>query len=133
MPSTVRNFLETADRFEVFAQLTIQDGKLSPAMSREFAPNFKAVVTDTEKRKNLLRTFYLEAARGDAPAICYLPSHSIVAHKGDREVKVEICFGCNRFYVSGYLGKSEGTFSDRRGGIEQIVSTLITESGVTTK
>lgn len=133
VPSSVRTFLETADRFEVFAQLEVQDGKLQPAMGEKFVPNFKASVTSLKTRAKLLKALYSEASKGEPPAVCYLPSHSIVAQKGDQKVTVEICFGCNRFYVSAALGKSEGTFSRASGETERLVSELIAELGVTTK
>lgn len=133
VPPGVRSFLETADRFEVFAQLQIQDDVLKPAMDRELVPNFAAKVMSSDKREGLLRALYSEASKGEAPAVCYLPSHSIVAQKGDQSVTVEICFGCNRFYVSGALGKSEGTFSRASGETERLVSELIASSGVTIK
>ena len=129
----VRNFLETADRFEIFAQLEVRDGTLQPAMDRELNPNFKAEVTSSETRTRLLKALYSEASKGEPPAICYNPSHSIVAHKGNQKVTVEICFGCNRFYVSGPRGKSHGTFSRASGETERLISELIADLGVTTK
>jgi hypothetical protein len=130
VPSRMRDFLETADQFEVFAQLEIQDGKLQPAMGLKLVPNFKAVITAADKRNALLKSLYSEASKAGIPAICYLPSHSIVANKGDQKVTVEICFGCNRFYISGSLGDSEGTFSNNRGKTEKLISDLIAKSGV---
>lgn len=135
LPQRVRNFLETADEFVIFAQLRAdEDGKLVAQMDEKLVPNFKAIVSNTDQRNALLRAFYAEASKGHQPAICYSPSHSIVAHKGGQKVVVEICFGCRRFYVSGSLGESEGTLAmEPRGTTERLVTNLITELGVTTK
>ena len=133
LPSAVRDFLETSDRFDIFAQLIVRDGRLQPAMDRELVPNFKATGITAETRRNILKALYAEASKGEPPAVCYLPSHAIVARNGDREVTVEICFGCNRFYISGALGESRGTFSRDSGETERLITELIANSGVTTK
>lgn len=133
LPLRVRKFLETADEFVLFAQLEVQNGKLEPAMDTTLAPNFKAVVAGTDQRLNVLRALYSEASKDHGPAICYLPSHSIVARKGQQTVTVEICFGCRRFYITGALGESKGTFPHDGGETERLVTKLITDLGVTTK
>jgi len=133
VPSSVRSFLETAEEFEVFAQLKVRDGKLQAAMDETFVPNFSAVVTDAKTRSSLLKALYTESSKGEPPAVCYLPSHSIVAKKDDQRVTVEICFGCNRFSISGALGKSDGTFSRSSGATERLITRLIEDLGVTTK
>ncbi len=133
LPIRVRNFLETAEEFVILAQLRVEDGKLVPEMDRELVPNFKADVSRLDKRQAVLKAFYAEASKGHQPAICYLPSHSFTAKKGTQRVKVELCFGCRRFYVSGSLGKSEGTLAIGSEESEQLVTKLISEFGVTTK
>ena len=133
VPRTVRTFLETADDFVIFAQLEVIDGKLQAAMNRELVPNFKAVIKSVDKRNKVLKALYTEASKDHGPAICYLPSHSIVAQKGNQAVTIEICFGCRRFYISGALGKSEGTFALDGGDTERMVTDLVAELGVTTK
>jgi hypothetical protein len=133
LPPRVRAFLETAERFEVYAQMQIIDDKLQPAMDRDFVPNFKSDIVRPDDRIRILKALYSEASKGEPSAICYLPSHSIVALKGGQKVTVEICFGCNRFYVSGALGESKGTFSRSSGETERLITTHITESGVTIK
>ena len=133
LPPSVRRFLETAGRFEVYAQLEIRDGELQASMDRNLVPNFKTEVTSIDGRQKLLKSLYSEASKDEPPAVCYLPSHAIVAEKGAQKVKVEICFGCNRFFVSGSLGESQGTFSRASGETERLITKLIAESGVTVR
>ena len=133
VPSQVRNFLESADSLKVFAQMLVEDGKLQPAMDRDFVPSFEAVVSNRAMRSTLLKAFYFEASKGESPAICYLPSHAIVAEEKGRKVIIEICFGCNRFYISGALGTFKGTFTRKSSETERLISTIVTDLGVTTK
>src|SRR5690606_449150 len=101
LPPKVRKFLETADKIIVWAEFVVEGGELKPAMNREFKANYKSDSLDEQTRIRLLKALYTDAATGSTPAICYLPSHSIVAYKGTERVDIEICFGCNRFTITG--------------------------------
>lgn len=131
-PQKIRDFLETADKFEVFMQAEKIDGKLKPAMDREFEPNLKAEIAD-DLRKQVLESFYKESATDEMGAICYLPSHSLKANKGKDFVEIEICFGCRKFYVSGLFGKFNGTLSSEFQETETIINKIMEVSGIDIK
>ena len=131
-PQKIRVFLETADKFEIFMQAEKVDGKLKPAMDREFEPNLKVEVTD-DLRKQVLESFYKESATEEMGAICYLPSHSLKASKGKEFIEIEICFGCRKYFVSGLFGEFNGTLSSEFQETEAIINKIMEVSGTNTK
>lgn len=120
LPPKVRKFLETAETFEILAQIEKKDGKIIyPDEGKEFNPNVKAIVSETKSRKELLAQFYFDIATSEirSPA-CYRPHHLIRAKQGEKIVEVEICFSCSRFIVKGSLGKFQGLIGLGAGAIE---------------
>ena len=133
LPLKVRKFLETADKFEIFMQTREKDGKLVAALQRDYQPNMRAELTDQNERFVLLKSFYQESATDEMGAICYLPSHSIRATKGNDAVEIEICFGCRKFYGKGSLGEFKGTLSRKEANTETIINRIIEKSGTDIK
>ena len=114
-------------------QATKEDGKLIPAMNREFEPNYKAEISDRDTRMSILNAFYKESATDEMGAICYLPSHSIRATKEDKVVEIEICFGCRKFYITGALGKFNGTLTHETEITESLINKFIEQKGIEIK
>lgn len=132
LPLKVRNFLETADKFEVFVQAERKNGKLKITLDENYVPNIKSEITDKSLRNKLLTAFYQDSIFGDVGAACYLPNHTILATKGEQKVAIEICYGCGKYYVEGSLGKFNGGFnSETKSDI--ILKEILTKDGIDIK
>ncbi|MDQ6786294.1 MAG: hypothetical protein M3033_05685 [Acidobacteriota bacterium] len=128
LPPKVREILENADRFEILAEVIKKDGKLAYPVKEDFKPNTKVEVSDANLRKELLETFYADAASGEFPSDCWLPHHILKAGQGDKIIEIEICFSCSRFEVKSSLGTFSGTFAHSEEPKSEIVFNRIIES-----
>jgi len=130
LPAKVRNFLQTAEIFEIRTDTVSEEPEKKP----EYVPNRKYVIRKAATRDRVLRAFYYDIATGGSGAACFYPNHSIVARKGKRTVTLTICYTCGEFVVSGAFGKwSRGLSTKDPIPSEALINRLLEKYGVPIK
>ncbi len=117
---TVRNFLQTADSFEIWTDTIRESADEKPV----YRPNKKLVVKNKTTRLKVLNSFYRDLATGGNGAACFYPNHSIVARKGKMFVKLTICYTCGEFQATGSFGEWNAGIST----LDPILSELLIDS-----
>lgn len=112
LPDQVKTFLRTANDFTIRMEAVEQDGKWIASMDREYKPNRSLALNEITGRDNFIDKFIVASTYEGMGSICYLPSHSIEAKKGEQFVNIEICFGCRKFVVEGSFGEFYGTIGE---------------------
>ena len=130
LPGKVRNFLQTADTFEIWTD-TVREGVDEKPV---YKPNKKYVIKESSTRTKVLNAFYRDVAVGGNGAACFFPNHSIVAGKGNKTLKLTICYTCGEFAVSGSFGKwSRGLSTNDPILSEALINRLLEKYGVPMK
>jgi hypothetical protein len=126
LPAKVRNFLQTADVFEIWTDTISEEPEEKPV----YQPNKKYVIKRAATRSRVLNAFYRDIATGGNGAACFYPNHSIVARKGKRHVRLTICYTCGEFVVSGSFGEWDaGLNTDDPIFSEEIIKRLLEKYG----
>lgn len=128
LPSNVREILEKAEKFEILAEIVENERSERDLMT--FEPNRIAKIANEKDKKEILESFYYDAAREDSPANCYEPHHGIRATFQNKTVEIEICFSCSRFEVKSEDGKFDGTITRKNPKNEKIINRIITAQGI---
>ncbi|HSK74200.1 MAG TPA: hypothetical protein VK892_21045 [Pyrinomonadaceae bacterium] len=126
LPLKVREVLEKAEKFEIFAEVLGENG--SDGMG--FYPNRIAVITDENEKKEVLETFYLDASSRPYPSACYVPHHAIRATYQNKTVEIEICYQCKIFIVKGSFGDFSGGLPFENRKSEEVLNRIIQNKGV---
>ena len=126
LPLEARRILETAESFEVFAE--INKDETSETDSRTFVPNRVVTIRTEKQKKEILEAFYFDAAHEDSPAVCYEPHHSLKATANGKTVEIEICYDCSRFEVKGLATRFWGTIVREDRKSEDLLTTITQES-----
>jgi len=128
LPPQVRELLEKAEKFEVFAELRAEnefDGE-----GTTFEPNRIANITNEKDKKEILEAFYKDAADEDSPANCWEPRHSLRATRASEVIEIEICFACSRFEVKSPFGGFSGTIRRANRKSESVFNRIIINQGI---
>jgi hypothetical protein len=130
LPEKVRNFLQSADTFEIWKD-TVQE---APDVKPVYTPNRKYVVRKSVTRTKVLTAFYRDIATGGNGSACFYPNHSIIARKGRKSVTLTICYTCGEFVVSGSLGEWDAGISTRDPiASEELLNALLKKYGAAAK
>jgi len=130
LPLKVRNFLQTANVFEIWTDTISEEPQEKPV----YIPNKKYVIQKAATRAKVLNAFYRDVAVGGNGAACFYPNHSIVARKCRRTVTLTICYTCGEFAVSGAFGRwSRGLSTNDPILSETIINRLLEKFGVPIK
>ena len=124
----VRNFLETADRFEILTDTIREPVDEKPV----YIPNKSYLIKNAATRKKVLDYFFWDVANGGGDAACFYPNHSIIAINGNKKVSIDICYTCNEIFVSGAFGQwQSGIYGEPIS--EDLINKLIEQNGVPIK
>jgi hypothetical protein len=107
LPADVRKILEDSETFEILAEVGPKEA--TERDLTEFRPNRIVAISDERQKRQILESFYSDAATQDGPANCYEPHHGIRAGIGDKSIEIEICFACAQFKGVGDLRSVSGT------------------------
>lgn len=125
LPLKVREILEKAEDFEILAEVDNEPDGLS------FEPNRFAKISDEQIKKGILEAFYFDASYGESPTACYIPHHSIRAAYQNKNVEIEICYQCRRFYVKSSFGNFNGGFDyEENRKSEKLLNQIIQSEGI---
>ena len=129
LPPNVREILEKAEKFEVLAEVDLDDAH----DGLNFEPNRISFIRDEKDKKEILENFYYDASAGPNASACYIPHHGIRASYQGKTVEVEICFQCHLFSVNSSFGKFYGGLPYENVKSEELLNRLIQNQSVELK
>ncbi len=129
LPPNVREVLENAEKFEVLAEVNLDDAH----DGMNFEPNRITFIRDEKDKKEILESFYSDASAGPNPSACYIPHHGIRGSYKGKSVEVEICYQCHLFSVKSSFGKFYGGLPYEKVKSEELLNRLIENQSVELK
>lgn len=123
----VRNFLQTAETFEIWTD-TVQE---TPDEKPVYKPNKRLVIKKASTRAKVLNAFFYDIATGGNGAACFYPNHSFVARRGKKFIRLTICYTCGEFTASGSFGQWDAGISTKDPiSSEVLINRLLEKYGV---
>ena len=120
--------LEKSPKLDLLAEVGPEERTEADLLS--FHPNRIVEIKDDRLKKEILESFYWDAAREDGPASCFEPHHALRAEVEGITIQIEICFTCARFQGTGEFHSLSGTIVRKGRKTERLFESLVAEQGV---
>lgn len=131
LPPDIRKILEASETLEILAEMG--PAETSETELQEFRPNRIVTITDENQKRQILESFYTDAATEDGPASCYEPHHGLRVSTGGKIFEIEICFSCAQFQGVGDLRTVSGTIVRNGRKSEELFNKLVMNQSIELK
>ncbi|HLM01911.1 MAG TPA: hypothetical protein VK400_12725 [Pyrinomonadaceae bacterium] len=127
IPPEVREILDKADEISIYYDIDEKTMKLEVFMFKT-APNARAKVSDPSLKKELLESFYQDAASIYGANACFSPRHRIAAKYKIKTVEMDICYECSNFRGESSAGSFGGALASP-GKSSAVIDAIIKKYG----
>lgn len=127
IPPEVREILDKADEINIYYNIDKKTMKLK-TFRFETDTNARAKVSDPSLKKELLESFYQDAATSYGSNACFSPRHRITAKYKIKTVEMDICYECSNFKGGSSAGSFGGELA-HPGKSSAIIDAIIEKYG----